>query len=71
MSCPTATVIKACDFTQYLVDQQPVYDKTILEDITPTDSWIGNMKTGSWASYTGTEHTLDRFTDVYPDTTKA
>jgi len=71
MSCPTATVVRACDFTQMLVDQQPVFDKLVLEDITPTDSWIGNMKTGSWANYTGTEHTLDRFTDVYPDTTKA
>jgi hypothetical protein len=71
VACPTATVVRACDFTQYLVDQQPVYDRLILEDITPTDSWIGNMKTGSWANFSGAEHTLDRFTDVYPDTTKA
>jgi hypothetical protein len=70
MACPPSTVVKACDFTQLLVDQQPVYDKLILEDITPTDSWILNMSTGTFEAYSGVEHTLDRFNDVWPDTTK-
>lgn len=70
MSCPTATVVRGCDFVQNLVDQQPVYDKLILQDITPTDGWIGNMTMGSFEAYSGVEHTLDRFTDVWPDTTK-
>lgn len=70
MSCP-AGVISSCDFAQYLVDQLPYYDELILEDITPTGSWIGNISTGTWEAFTGVEHTLDRFTDVYPDTTKA
>src|SRR6185369_10275686 len=68
--CPDPTVISACNFSQFLVDQMPVYDRLILEDITPVDSWILNMKTGTFSSYSGVEHTLDRFNDVWPDTTK-
>jgi hypothetical protein len=52
------------------VDQQPVYDKLILEDIRPTDGWILNVKTGTFDAFSGTEHTLDRFNHVFPDTTK-
>lgn len=63
-------MVRGCDFVQALVDQQPVYDQLILQDITPVDGWIGNMKMGSFEAYSGTEHTLDRFTDVWPDTTK-
>lgn len=70
MACPTATVVKGCDFAQFLVDQQPVYDKLILEDITPIDGWVGNMAMGTFPAFSGVEHTLDRFTDVWPDTTK-
>jgi len=70
MACPTPTVVRGCDFAQYLVDQQPVYDKLILEDMTPVDSWVGNMSMGTFEAFTGAEHTLDRFTDVWPDTTK-
>lgn len=69
-ACPPSTVVKACDFVQNLVDQQPVYDKLILEDITPVDGWILNMTTGTFEAYSGVEHTLDRFNDVWPDTTK-
>lgn len=69
MACPGKT-IAGCDFAQYLVDQQPVYDKLILEDIRPTDSWILNVKTGTFEAYSGVQHTLDRFTSVFPDTTK-
>lgn len=69
MACANGT-IAGCDFVQLLVDQQPVYDKLILEDITPVDGWIGNMATGTFEAFSGVEHTLDRFTDVWPDTTK-
>lgn len=57
-------------FTQYLVNQEPVYDKLILEDVRPTDGWIGHVSMGSFEAYSGVEHTLDRFNSVYPDTTK-
>src|SRR4030095_3009256 len=63
-------VISCSKFAQYLVDQQPVYDKLILADIRPTDSWILNVKTGTFEAYTGVEHTLDRFRHVFPNTTK-
>jgi hypothetical protein len=69
MSCP-AGQIAACDFTQFLVDQQPHYDQLILEDVTPADSWIANVKTGVFEAHTGVEHTIDRFRDVFPDTTR-
>ncbi len=70
MACPENRVVSGCDFAQFLVDQQPVYDKLILEDIRPTDSWILNVKTGTFEAYSGVQHTLDRFTHVFPDTTK-
>ena len=57
-------------FTQYLVDQLPVYDRLILSDIRPTDSWILNVDTGTFEAYSGVEHTLDRFRHVFPNTTK-
>lgn len=65
------SIISCENFTQFLVDQLPVYDKLILEDIRPMDGWIGHVKTGTFEAYSGTEHTLDRFNHVYPDTTKA
>lgn len=63
--------VVSCDtFTQFLVDQQPVYDELILQDIRPTDSWIGNMATGVFPAHTGVERRLDRFRHVFPNTTK-
>jgi hypothetical protein len=60
-----------CDqFTQLLVDQQPIYDELILADIRPTDSWIGNVATGVFPAHSGVEHRLDRFRHVHPNTTK-
>ena len=67
--CPTST-ISGCQFTQLLVDQQPVYDKLILEDIRPEDSWILHVDTGEFPAYSGVQHTLDRFNHVWPNTTK-
>jgi hypothetical protein len=61
----------SCDsFTQFLVDQQPVYDELILADIRPTDSWIGNIATGTFAPHSGVTHRLDRMNHVAPNTTK-
>lgn len=70
MACPTNSIIRGCDFASFLVSQQPVYDKLILQDVRPEDSWILHMETGTFPSNTGTEHTLDRFNHVFPDTTK-
>jgi hypothetical protein len=62
--------ISCTKFAQYLVDQQPVYDKLILSDIRPTDSWVLNVATGTFDAFSGVEHTLDRFRHVFPNTTK-
>jgi hypothetical protein len=64
------TILSCSKFTQFLVDQLPVYDDLILEDIRPTDSWIGNVAQGTWEPHTGVEHTIDRFNHVYANTTK-
>ena len=71
MSCPTAQIISGCDFVQALVDQTPKFDELIMEDIRPTDGWIGNVSTGTTPMGTPTEITQDRFRGVYPNTTKA
>lgn len=63
-------IISASAFTQFLVDQQPVYDELILQDIRPTDSWIGNVATGVFPAHEGVSRRLDRFKHVFPNTTK-
>jgi hypothetical protein len=68
--CPTPT-LNGCQFTQFLVSQEPVYDKLILEDIRPEDGWILHVETGTFPSYSGVQHTLDRFNHVWPNVTKA
>lgn len=70
MSCPNGT-ITGCQFAQWLVDQQPNYDSLIIEDIRYTDGAIGHVDMGTFDSFTGTQHTRDRFNHVYPDTTQA
>lgn len=67
----TSQIVSCDKFTQFLVDQLPVYDKLILSDIRPTDGWIGHVSMGSFEAYSGTEHTLDRFNHVFPNITKA
>lgn len=69
MACPgTASFIRACDFTQLLVDQQPKYDKLIIETIRPTDGWIGHVATGTFPDASGVGMYQDRFEHVWPDT---
>jgi len=65
-----ADTISCREFTQFLVDQLPYYDDLILSDIRPTDSWVANVKQGTWDAHTSTEHTIDRFNHVYADTTQ-
>jgi hypothetical protein len=63
--------IISCDqFPQFLVDQTPVFDELIMEDIRPTDGWLLNIQTGSMPTGTPTEVTQDRFKHVFPNTTK-
>lgn len=63
--------IISCDqFPQFLVDQTPVFDELIVEDIRPTDGWLLNIQTGSMPMGTPTEVTQDRFKHVFPNTTK-
>lgn len=63
--------IISCDqFPQFLVDQTPVFDELIVEDIRPTDGWLLNIQTGTMPMGTPTEVTQDRFKHVFPNTTK-
>lgn len=57
-------------FTQYLVDEQPKYDKRIIRTIRPSDGWIGHVSTGVFPNAEGVSLYQDRFEVVYPDTTK-
>lgn len=70
MSCP-GSLIAACDFPNFLVDQTPKFDELILEDIRPTDGWLLNIQTGTTPMGTPVEITQDRFRSVFPNTTKA
>lgn len=70
MACPEGT-ITACDFAQFLVDQTPRFDEMIMEDVRPTDGWIGHVGTGTVPAGTPSEVTQDRFRSVWANTTKA
>lgn len=63
-------IVSCNKFTQFLVAQEPVYDKLILSDIRPSEGWIGHISTGVFPAFSGTEHTLDRFNHVFPDVTQ-
>lgn len=70
MACPTGSIIAACDFPNFFVDQTPRFDELIMEDIRPTDGWLLNVSTGTTPMGTPTEITQDRFRSVWPNTTK-
>ena len=57
-------------FAQFLVDQQPHYDKLILETVRPVDGWIGHVATGPFEAGVGTSLYQDRLETTYPDTTQ-
>jgi len=65
-----ASIVQACDFPQFLVDQTPKFDELIMEDIRPTDGWLLNVSTGTVPTGTPVEITQDRFRHVFPNTTK-
>jgi hypothetical protein len=62
--------ISCSDFAQFLVDQQPHYDKEIVKDIRPTDGWIGHVSTGEFPAHSGVSLYQDRFNSVFPNTTR-
>lgn len=69
MACPAGSIL-GCDFAQFLVDQTPVFDDMIMEDITLTDGWIGNVSLYNVPFGTPAEITQDRFRTVIPNVTK-
>lgn len=69
MSCPEGT-LQSCDFPQFLVDEVPVFDELIMEDIRLTDSWMGNVAMGEMPMGTPAEVTQDRFRSVWANTTR-
>lgn len=63
-------IISCKQFASYLITQEPVYDKTILQDIRPSyPGLIGYYETSPWDAYSGTTHTYDRVNSVFPDVT--
>ena len=65
------SIISCSKFTQLLVDEQPKYDKLIIETIRPTDGWIGHVSIGEFPAASGVSLFQDRFETVFPDTTQA
>jgi hypothetical protein len=67
-----AEMVTCRSFTNYLVRQEPVYDKRIMADVRPNSgTWIGHVSVGQFPAFSGVEHTQDRLHSVYPDTTQA
>lgn len=66
-----ARIVSCSQFTQLLVDQQPYYDKYIIKDIRPSDAgWMAHVTSGTFEAWSGTQHTRDRFNNVFPNITK-
>ena len=66
-----ARIVSCSQFTQFLVDQQPNYDKYIIKDIRPADAgWMAHVTSGTFEAWSGTTHTRDRFNNVFPNITK-
>jgi hypothetical protein len=62
--------ISCKEFASFLVSQEPVYDKEILRDVRPFDGLIGYYLTSAFDSYSGVQHTFDRFNSVFPNLTQ-
>lgn len=62
--------ISGCQFTNFLVNELPVFDQMILEDIRPEDGWVLHVETGTYPAFDGTQKFLDRFNHVWPNVTK-
>jgi len=66
-----ARIVSCSQFTQLLVDQQPYYDEYIIKDIRPADAgWMAHVTSGTFEAWSGTQHTRDRFNNVFPNITK-
>ncbi|HUD75877.1 MAG TPA: hypothetical protein VMQ76_12465, partial [Terracidiphilus sp.] len=63
-------IVSCAQFSQFLTDQQPNYDKYIIKDIRPEDGWLAHVTSGTFDAWSGTQHTRDRFNNVYPDVTQ-
>ena len=56
----------------FLFDRAPHFDNDLLKDWFPNDdAWIGQIMTGAWDSFTGTEHVYDRVHVGAPDMSQA
>lgn len=62
--------ISCRSFRNFLVAQEPVYDREILSDIRPSDGFIGYYETSAYKAYDAVQHTFDRFRSVFPNVTK-
>ena len=63
--------ISCKQYTDFLINQAPVYDKEILRDVRPLNSeMIGFFKTMPWDAYDEVNHTFDRLHSTMPNTTK-
>lgn len=65
-----AGTIAPCDFIQALVDEQPNYDKYVVEDLRPTDGEIGHISVGEFPAFSGVSLFQDRFNHVFPNTAR-
>lgn len=60
------------NYFDFLFDRAPHFDEDVLQDWFPTDdAWIGQVMTGPWGSFTGTEHVWDRLHIGAPDLSQA
>lgn len=59
-------------YYDYLFDRTPHFDDDVLQDWFPTDdAWIGQVSTGAWNAFTGTQHVYDRIHVGAPDLSQA
>lgn len=58
-------------FAHTLIARAEHLDTDIIKDVLPWDPWVGDVSTGQFSAYDGTEHTFDRINTVYPDLTGA
>lgn len=65
-----ARFVSCSQFGQFLIDQQPVYDALIIEDVRPTEGWVAHVGSGTFEAWSGTQHVQDRMHSVFPNTTK-
>jgi hypothetical protein len=67
-----AAPFNCANYLDFLFDRSPHWDEDILKDWFPSDdAWIGQVMTGTWDSFTGTEHVWDRTHIGAPDMSQA